>query len=41
MKWLIGLIIVMIAIISGLIFAGIVGLSIALDEWRKQDGEDD
>ena len=37
MGWLIGLIIVLIAIVSGLIFAGIVGLAIALDEWSKRN----
>ena len=37
MSWLIGLIIVAIAIVSGLLFAGFVAISIALDEWSKND----
>lgn len=39
MKWLIGLIIVGIAIISGLLFAGFVAVQIALDEWKKRHDE--
>ena len=41
MSWLIGLIIVAIAIVSGLLFAGIVAISIALDEWSKQNDKSD
>ncbi len=37
MKWLIGFIIVAIAIIGGLLIAGIIAVSIALDEWSKND----
>ena len=37
MNWLIGLIIVAIAIVGGLLFAGIVAISIALDEWSKRN----
>ena len=37
MKWLIGLILVAIAIIGGLLFAGFVALTIALDEWKKRN----
>ena len=39
MSWLIGLIIVAIAIISGLLFAGVVAVSIALDEWKRRNDE--
>ena len=35
MKLLIGLIIVAIAIVSGLLFAGFVAIQIALDEWKR------
>lgn len=35
MSWLIGLIIVAIAIVSGLLFAGFVAIQIALDEWKR------
>lgn len=37
MKWLIGLIIVAIGILGGLIVAGIIAFTIALDEWSKND----
>ena len=35
MSLLIGLIIVAIAIVSGLLFAGLVAIQIALDEWKR------
>ena len=37
MKWIIGLFLVALAIVGGLIIAGIIAISIALDEWRKND----
>ena len=39
MRWLIGFIIVAIAIIGGLLTTGIIAWSIALDEWRKRNDE--
>ena len=39
MSWLIGLIIVAIALVSGLLFAGIVAIQIALEEWNKRNDE--
>lgn len=37
MKWIIGLFLVTLAIVGGLIIAGIIAISIALDEWSKND----
>lgn len=37
MKWLIGLSLVFVAVIGGLIVAGIIAFTIALDEWSKND----
>ena len=39
MSWLIGLIIVAIAIVSGLLFAGFVAIQIALEEWKRRNDE--
>ena len=35
MKWIIGLFLVALAMVGGLIIAGIIAISIALDEWSK------
>ena len=37
MKWIIGLFLVALAIVGGLIIAGIIAISIALDEWSTND----
>ena len=37
MKWIIGLFLVALTIIGGLIIAGLIAISIALDEWSKND----
>lgn len=37
MKWIIGLFLVALAIVGGLTTAGIIAISIALDEWSKND----
>ena len=37
MKWLIGLFLVALAIVGGLIVAGLIAISIALDEWSDND----
>ena len=37
MKWIIGLFLVALTIVGGLIIAGIIAISIALDEWSKND----
>ena len=37
MKWLIGLFLVAFAIVGGLLIAGLIAFSIALDEWSDND----
>ena len=37
MKWIIGLFLVALVIVGGLIIAGLIAISIALDEWSKND----
>ena len=37
MKWIIGLFLVTLTIVGSLIIAGIIAISIALDEWSKND----
>ena len=37
MKWIIGLFLVTLVIVGGLIIAGLIAISIALDEWSKND----
>ena len=37
MKWLIGLFLVAFAIVGGLLIAGLIAISIALDEWSKDE----
>ena len=40
MKWIIGLFLMALAIVGGLIIAGLIAISIALDEWSKNDKGD-
>ena len=37
MKWIIGLFLVTLAIVGSLIIVGLIAISIALDEWSKND----
>ena len=37
MKWIIGLFLVVLAIVGSLIIKGLIAISIALDEWSKND----
>ena len=37
MKWIISLFLVALAIVGGLIITGLIAISIALDEWSKND----
>lgn len=37
MKWIIGLFLVALAIVGSLIITGLIAISIALDEWSKND----
>ena len=37
MKWIIGLFLVVLAIVGSLIITGLIAISIALDEWSKND----
>ena len=37
MKWIIGLFLVALAMVGSLIIVGLIAISIALDEWSKND----
>lgn len=37
MKWIIGLFLASLAIVGSLIITGLIAISIALDEWSKND----